>query len=91
MTLAKIEELWLLQGALQRSSQKTLPWIGSSPVAREVQRTIASLKGEAGPILIEGESGTGKEIVAGLLRAQVGHDPLYCRQSRRHTRKPFRI
>ncbi len=70
LTLNKIEEWWLLQGALLRQGRKVRSWLGQSPAAREVQRKIAALKGEAGPILISGESGTGKEVVAELLHAQ---------------------
>jgi DNA-binding NtrC family response regulator len=75
LTLDKIEELWLLQGALQRSQRQVRAWLGSSSAAREVQRAIATLKGEQGPILIEGESGTGKEVVAELLHAQMEGTP----------------
>lgn len=71
LTLGKIEEWWLMQGALQRSgTRQTASWLGQSKAAMDVQKQIASLKGEGGPILIEGESGTGKEVVARLLHAQ---------------------
>jgi DNA-binding NtrC family response regulator len=75
LTLDKIEEWLLLKGALTRSNQNAKLWLGSSPAAREVQRQIALLKGERGPILIEGESGTGKELAARLLHAQNSDAP----------------
>jgi DNA-binding NtrC family response regulator len=70
ITLDKIEDWLLLKGALTRASHTSRLWLGSSPPAREVQRQIADLKGERGPLLVEGESGTGKELVARLLHAQ---------------------
>lgn len=70
LLLEKIEEWWLLRGALQRGTRLAEPWIGQSPMAHQIQRQIAELKGEKGPILIEGESGTGKEVVARLLHGQ---------------------
>ncbi|MGE4131659.1 MAG: sigma-54-dependent transcriptional regulator [Bdellovibrionales bacterium] len=69
LTLSKIEALFLLQGAKDRPSQ-THKWIGSSPASQNIQRQIADLRGEAGPILIEGESGTGKEVTAQLIHSQ---------------------
>jgi DNA-binding NtrC family response regulator len=68
LTLEKIEALYLLRNAASRGRAK--PWIGSSEVSRRVQRELANLKGEAGPILIEGESGTGKEVAAALIYSQ---------------------
>ncbi len=70
LLLDKIEEWWLLRGALQRGAREAEAWLGQSPEAHQVQRQIAELKGEKGPILIEGESGTGKEVVARLLHEQ---------------------
>lgn len=75
LTLEKIEEWLLLRGALQRPIRPIQNWLGTSPAATEVQRQIATLKGERGPILIEGESGTGKEVVAQLLHAQNSDTP----------------
>lgn len=75
LTLDKIEEWLLLRGALQRSGRHAQSWLGTSPAAVEVQRQIAALKGERGPILIEGESGTGKEVVSQLLHAQAADTP----------------
>jgi DNA-binding NtrC family response regulator len=72
LTLEKIEALNLLREASTRAASSARPWIGSSAVARDVQRQIAHLKGEAGPILIEGESGAGKEVAAQLIHTQEG-------------------
>ncbi len=70
LTLGKIEALFLLQGAATRSSQIGLRWVGDSPASKDIQRKVASLRDEAGPILIEGESGTGKEVCAQLIHTQ---------------------
>lgn len=75
LTLEKIEALWLLQNATQRSSSEQTPWVGESDASETVRKQIALLKGEPGPILIEGESGTGKEVAAHLINAQEGRDP----------------
>ena len=71
LTLEKIEALILLRDVSART-QTSSPWIGKSPASKAVQREIAALKGEAGPILIEGESGTGKEVASSLIHAQEG-------------------
>ncbi|RYZ77449.1 MAG: sigma-54-dependent Fis family transcriptional regulator [Proteobacteria bacterium] len=71
LTLEKIEALLLLRDVSSRS-MSVAPWIGNSEPSQKTKREIASLKGEAGPILIEGESGTGKEVAAGLIHAQEG-------------------
>ncbi len=68
LTLDKIEALFLLQGATQRLT--TQRWVGTSLASQTIQRQIAQLRNEAGPILIEGESGTGKEVTAQLIHAQ---------------------
>lgn len=70
LTLGKIEALFQMQGALTRSGQIGVKWVGDSPASKEIQRKIASLRDEAGPILIEGESGTGKEVCAQLVHLQ---------------------
>lgn len=70
LTLGKIEALFQMQGALTRSGQIGVKWVGESPASKEIQRKIASLRDEAGPILIEGESGTGKEVCAQLVHVQ---------------------
>ncbi|MGE0762235.1 MAG: sigma-54-dependent transcriptional regulator [Bdellovibrionales bacterium] len=76
LMLAKIEEWWLLQGALSRKTKPVRSWLGNSAAARDVQKQIAALKGERGPILLEGESGTGKEVVTELLHHQREGTPL---------------
>jgi len=70
LTLDKIEALILLQRASSRPSSALPPWIGSGAASRNVQRQIAHLHSESGPILLEGESGTGKEVAAQLIHAQ---------------------
>lgn len=69
LTLDKIEALFLLQSATSRAAQG-YKWIGSGPASQSIQRQIAQLRSEDGPILIEGESGTGKEVTAQLIHAQ---------------------
>ena len=76
LTLGKIEALFLLQGAIAREKSGGVRWIGSSPASLNIQRQIAQLRGENGPILIEGESGTGKEITAQLIHGQEASGPL---------------
>lgn len=73
LTLGKIEALFLLQDASARSHVQR--WVGASPLTQKVQREIAELRSEPGPILIEGESGTGKEVAAQLIHAQQGTGP----------------
>lgn len=68
-TLEKIEALALLREAA-RSRPDEPRWVGKSAASLEVLRSIAALKGERGPILIEGESGTGKEVAAWLIHRQ---------------------
>lgn len=68
-TLEKIEALALLKEA-SRSRPNEPRWVGSSSASQEALRSIAALKGERGPILIEGESGTGKEVAAWLIHRQ---------------------
>lgn len=68
LTLDKIEALFLLQNAKSRNAG--LRWVGSGQASQTVQKQIAQLRNEAGPILIEGESGTGKEVTAQLIHAQ---------------------
>jgi DNA-binding NtrC family response regulator len=70
LTLDKIEALFLLQGATSRSGSPAVRWVGQSAASQQIQRQIAQLKNEAGPILIEGESGTGKEVSAQLIHSQ---------------------
>ncbi len=68
-TLEKIEALALLKEA-QRIRPDEPRWVGKSEQSLKTLRSIASLKGENGPILIEGESGTGKEVAAWLIHRQ---------------------
>jgi DNA-binding NtrC family response regulator len=70
LMLDKIEALLLLQAASFRHPDHHYFWVGSSPESQAVKRSIAFLKGESGPILIEGESGTGKEVAAQLIHRQ---------------------
>lgn len=70
LTLEKTEALILLREAQSRPHNQAHRWIGHSPFNEKLHRQIASLKGEAGPLLIQGESGTGKEVVAHLLHSQ---------------------
>lgn len=75
LTLEKIEAWLLLQGATQRGQRSDQRWIGSSAKSQEIQKKIASLKGEQGPILLEGESGTGKEVASQLIHSQEAGTP----------------
>jgi len=69
LTLDKIEALFLLQSAKARAGINGR-WVGSGPASMRVQKQIAQLRNEDGPILIEGESGTGKEVTSQLLHSQ---------------------
>ncbi len=75
LTLDKIEALFLLQGATTRGITSETRWVGSGALSQGVQRQIAQLLNEQGPILIEGESGTGKEVAAQLIHAQQRRGP----------------
>jgi DNA-binding NtrC family response regulator len=75
LTLGKIEALFLMQGAVSRGPSAGARWIGSSPASQSIQRQIAQLSNEEGPILIEGESGTGKEVTAQLIHSQQSMKP----------------
>lgn len=70
LVLEKIEALILLRGASQRTKKMSIQWIGASPASDAIRRQLASLKGEAGPILIDAESGAGKEVAARLIHEQ---------------------
>lgn len=72
LTLEKIEAHHKLQF---NTRGETPVWIGDSPNSQKVKKTVANLKGENGPILIEGETGTGKEVVARLLHTQEQEGP----------------
>ncbi len=75
LTLDKIEALFLLQGATSRAAGTGTRWVGASTASQNIQRQIAQLRNEAGPILIEGESGTGKEVTAQLIHSQQAGTP----------------
>lgn len=70
LTLQKIEAYFLLQNASRRGQHGKVTWIGSGSTSQRIQKEIASLRNEAGPILIEGESGTGKEVTAQIIHDQ---------------------
>ena len=67
--LDKIEAIHLLNQASQRHIKKNY-WIGQSPESEKIKRSIAQLRGEPGPILIEGEPGTGKEVTVQMIQEQ---------------------
>jgi DNA-binding NtrC family response regulator len=69
-TLEKIEAIWMMRQLESRGSHHPTRWIGQSPASQKILQTIASLRGESGPILLEGETGTGKEVVFRLLNQQ---------------------
>ena len=70
LVLSKIEAFLLLRRMPIHSSNTTQPWIGYGPSSEKLQREIANLKNEKGPILLDGPSGAGKEVVAGLIHNQ---------------------
>lgn len=72
LVLEKIEAYHLLREASLRSKNRSSFWIGSSSSSNQLRKTIATLKGESGPILIEAESGCGKEVAARLIYEQEG-------------------
>lgn len=74
-TLEKIEALWMMRQLESRGNQNQIRWVGSSLSSQEIKKSIASLRGEAGPILIEGETGTGKEVAFRILNQQELHRP----------------
>ena len=71
--LEKTEALWYLRNA-GHPNRETV-WIGQSAISQELKKTLARLKGENTPILIEGETGTGKEVVARVLHEQENERP----------------
>jgi DNA-binding NtrC family response regulator len=75
LTVQKLEAFFKLKAA-SRNGTGDLVWIGSGEVSLKIQRDIAQLSGEHGPILIEGESGTGKEVTAQLIHSQDSTGPL---------------
>lgn len=74
--LSKIEALIQIRQAAMNSNSQGPRWVGGSSSSEKIRQEIASLRGEAGPILIFGESGSGKEVTSQLLHQQEGHGPL---------------
>ena len=75
----KIEALHNLKKLALRTSsnkQKQMAWLGQSTESQKIQKRIADLQDEKGPILIEGDTGTGKEVVARLLN-QMSEDRVF--------------
>lgn len=68
--LEKIEALWHLRKTAIQLNGPRARLIGSSPASQSLQKSIASLKGESTPVLIEGETGVGKDVVARILNQQ---------------------
>jgi DNA-binding NtrC family response regulator len=73
--LEKIEAVWMMRQLEGRQHAGQMQWVGQSPQAQEVKKTIASFRGEPGPILIEGETGTGKEVAFRILNQQEQNRP----------------
>lgn len=64
----KAEALWTIRDLGKKTDE--ISWVGKTPESEKVLYSIAALRGEKGPILIEGETGSGKEVVAHLLSHQ---------------------
>lgn len=64
----KTEALWTIRDLGKKTDE--ISWVGKTPESEKVLYSIAALRGEKGPILIEGETGSGKEVVAHLLSHQ---------------------
>ncbi len=74
-TLEKIEAVWMMRQMEGRHHAQQIQWVGQSSPSMDVKKTVASFRGEPGPILIEGETGTGKEVVFRLLNQQEAGRP----------------
>ncbi|MEZ0391091.1 MAG: sigma-54-dependent transcriptional regulator [Pseudobdellovibrionaceae bacterium] len=69
-TLEKIEAVWMMRQLESRGGHSQIRWVGGSLASQEIKKSMASLRGEPGPILIEGETGTGKEVAFRILNQQ---------------------
>jgi DNA-binding NtrC family response regulator len=74
LVLEKILAYWQLRH-IEKSPLGNFKLIGQSPSMELLKKTIATLKNELAPVLIEGETGTGKEVVARFLNQQEGQRP----------------
>jgi DNA-binding NtrC family response regulator len=70
LTLEKIEAMWMMRHLESRGGHNLYRWIGNSRESQDVKKHLASMRGEAGPILISGETGTGKEVAFRILNQQ---------------------
>jgi DNA-binding NtrC family response regulator len=70
--LEKIRALWSLRNP---QTNRANYQFGPSHSSQLLQKEIANLVGEPGPVLIHGETGTGKEIVFKALNAQEQNRP----------------
>lgn len=73
--LEKIEAYWNLRLISFQNNKLKTKLIGSSSSSENLRKTIAELKSEKSPILIEGETGVGKDVVSQLLNQQEGTRP----------------
>lgn len=73
--LEKIEAYWNLRLATNNNSKIKAQLLGASTSTEKLRKTIADLKSERAPILIEGETGVGKDVVSRLLSQQEGNSP----------------
>jgi len=74
LILEKIAAYWQLR-KIEHSHHRKTTLVGSSPQTEQIRKTVASLKGERGSIIIEGETGTGKDVIARLLSEQESQTP----------------
>lgn len=74
LILEKIAAYWQLR-KIENTHHRKTTLVGSSPQTEQIRKTIASLKGERGSIVIEGETGTGKDVIARLLSEQEPQTP----------------